>query len=102
MFREAHALVLPVVLALLSGPIGFAASSASKSDTSDLYVVVGSRRALDDLLVQPGAREIGPYRAPFARIVQTSSDFHASLVSQGYWVFPASSLAELCGIRLVE
>ncbi len=102
MFRDAHALVLPVALALLSGPIGFAASNASKSDTSDLYLVVGSRHALDDIRVQPDAREIGPYRAPFARTFQISSDFHASLVSQGYWIFPASSLAELCGIRLDE
>lgn len=100
MLRDVLRLGFPVAMAVLAGPLIFALNSAAKPDALDLYLVVGRAHTLNSVLDQPDVREIGPYRAQFARIVSTSADFHASLVAEGYWIFPAASLAELCGIRL--
>ena len=100
MFRSILGVSLPIALALLSGPAGFALGTTGKLDASDLYIVVGSPRALDSVLAKTDAREIGPYRAPFARMVNTPPDAHALWVAGGYWTFPATTLAELCGVQL--
>ncbi|MEM6387500.1 MAG: hypothetical protein AAF718_14820 [Pseudomonadota bacterium] len=100
MVRTVCCLVLPVVLAVIAGPLSLAASSKSKPDVSHVYLVVGSRHMMDEITAQPGTREIGPYRAPFARLLQTNSDIHSSLVDEGYWLFPATDLARLCGVKL--
>lgn len=100
MFRSTAAFCVPILLAVLAGPLSFALGSKAIPDESNLYIVVGSTRTLDGILAEPEIREIGPSRAPFARLVYTSSSFHASLVAQGYWTFPATRLAELCGVQL--
>ncbi|MEX0280913.1 MAG: hypothetical protein AB3N13_06935 [Arenibacterium sp.] len=100
MFRTFFGICIPVLMSMLAAPLSFALGSVAQPDRSDLYLIVGSPRLLTGVLAVPEAREIGPYRAPFARIVYTSPDFHDSLVTHGYWVFPATPLAELCGIRL--
>lgn len=100
MFRGALTFGLPVTLAMLAGPLGFAFSNAGTPDPANLYLVLGSNPVLDSLVAAPEAKEIGPYRAPFARIVEASEGFHSSLVDRGYWTFPATRLAELCGVRL--
>ncbi|MEM6638112.1 MAG: hypothetical protein AAF667_19760 [Pseudomonadota bacterium] len=100
MFRDVLRLGVPIAMATLAGPLIFALNNAAKPDGLGLYLVVGPTQALNSVLDEPQVREIGPYRAPFARIVGTSAEFHASLVAEGYWIFPAASLADLCGIRL--
>ncbi len=100
MFRVAASVFAPVLLALLAGPVGFAASQASRPDPSNLYLVIGARQTLDTALNRASVREVGPSRAPFARLVQMPPGFHAWLVNGGYLVLPASALAELCGIDL--
>ena len=91
---------LPLLVAALSAPTGFALENASKEDPADLYLVFGSKGALSDLLDHPDVKEIGPYRPPFSRLVTTSSQLHTSLVDQDYFLLPASVLAELCGVKI--
>lgn len=85
---------------MLAGPLSFALGSNAMPDKSNLYLVVGSARTLDSVLAEPEVREIGPYRAPYARIVQIAPKFHTSLAAQVYWTLPATTLAELCGVKL--
>ena len=85
--------------AAVLGPLSVTISTVSKSDPSNLYLVVGSQRTFDSVLSKPNAREIGPERAHFATFLYAPSDLHQSLVQQGYWIFPATSLAAICGIR---
>lgn len=100
MFRDCVLFSALITLVTVSGPMGFALSSHGNVDDAGLYLVVGTAPMLDRILVEPGIQEIGPYRAPFARIVHTSQDFHPSLVADGYWTIPATRLAELCGVQL--
>jgi len=100
MYGRLCSILLTASFAAIAGPLSFAISQASKPDPGHVYLIVGSTQTLSAALTLPGVREIGPSRAPFARIVQTSTGFHASLVESQYWVFPATPLAELCGIRL--
>ena len=102
MRRAFWLLPLPIVLAALAGPVAFLVAGASDPDPSDLYLVVGRGGTLDRLLAAPEVREIGPYRAPFARIVQTSAGFHALLVDRHYWIYPATPLAAICGFALQD
>lgn len=99
MRRELFASIGVVIRATSAGPLSVASSGVSRPDDANLSLIVGSNPALDRLLAHSEALEIGPYRAPFARLVSTSPDFHSSLVARGYWVFPATSLAALCGIQ---
>ena len=100
MFAKACTLVAILLLASAAGPVGFAASHASKPDPSALYVIVGTDQTTSAIIASWGLREIGPYRAPFARLIHAPAEVHASLVENAYLIFPATPLAELCGIQL--
>ena len=97
MFKRALAAAVPIVLAVAASPLSIALGSAAKPDRANLYIVVGPSDDLNAVLSHAEVSEIGPYRAPFARMFQTSADFHSSLVSNGYWLFPATTLTEICG-----
>lgn len=98
MYRTCLYSFAPILLALLAGPLSFAVSNAYKADPSGLYLIVGSGRMLDAVVSHADTAEIGPYRAPFARLIQASPNFHTQLAESGYLFFPATSLAELCAI----
>lgn len=100
MSKRAISFVIPAALAMLAGPVSFALGSVAQPDRANVYIVIGPRSVLTDVMSRPETREIGPYKAPFARIFHTSTEFHASLVSDGYWMFPATSFAAMCGVRL--
>lgn len=94
--------LFPVLLAVSAGPIGFAMQQAGRLDPSHLYLVVGHPTQTDGFLARQDTREVGPYRAPFAQLIETSPEFHAWLVAHGYVVFPASALAALCGLETLS
>ena len=98
MIRSAFIFGLPVLFAAVIGPVSVALGTVAQTDASDVYLLVGSQRTLERVLAQPEAREIGPNRAPFAAMMHMSSELHASLARDGYWIFPATPLADLCGI----
>ena len=93
-----HVLLVPLIAAVLAAPAGFTLSNMSETDPAGVYVILGTTDGLNDLLYHPNVREIGPYRAPFARMVTATPEFHTSLVDRGYWLFPAAAVAEFCGI----
>ncbi len=97
--RRYLAVLVPVVMASMAGPLALAANSVSERDHSDIYLLVGTSAALARIEAMPGIREIGPYRAPFARMIQARPDIHVELVRSRYWVIPASVLAEICGLK---
>ncbi|MEM7521381.1 MAG: hypothetical protein AAF307_10120 [Pseudomonadota bacterium] len=58
---------------------------------------VGDQSALPPY--STGLQEIGLTRAPLARLIWADAHTHDTLLEEGYWIVPASTLAALCGIQ---
>ena len=98
MFRTVSLICALVLLAALSGPFAYAASNLSRTDPSDVYIIVGFKHDLNSALEHDDVREVGPYRPLLARMVQVPEATHVWLVEKGFWVFPATALAKLCAV----
>jgi len=92
------------LLAMTIGPVTFAVAQSGRPDDADIYLVFETRGAhrLTRDLAGIGAKEIGPVRAPFARMITAVPTGHAHLIKSGYIVMPASALALICGIKVKE
>ena len=92
------------LLAMTIGPVTFAMAQSGRPDGADIYLVLEPRASagLTRDLARVGAREIGPLRAPFARLITAVPTGHADLQNSGYLIMPASALALLCGIKIKE
>ena len=90
--------LLSLCLSAAAAPALFVLGQSDEQDANDLYLLVGTGGTLDITIRHTDIREIGPYRAPFGRIVTASPAQHAQLIRNNHWIFPATRLAEICGI----
>jgi len=97
MGRLCVVILLPFIAALLAGPAAVVISGLAQPDPAGLYLVIGPGSALEGVLAQAGVHEVGPYRAPFGRVVTSAADMHPALADQAVWVLPFSAFAEFCG-----
>ena len=100
MFRLACIATIPLIAAVLLTPIGIILDRVSATDRYGIYVVLGTEKTLDHLLLSSDIHEVSPYRAPFSRMVIADAELHAFLVENNYWVIPGAAIAERCGIDL--
>jgi len=98
-FQRALIIAAVLLFATLAGPLAFAVGNASKPDAADIYLLLGLPKHVRTASILPGVREIGPYRAPLAIMLEIPPDLHARLVNSGYWILPTGRLAELCGVK---
>ena len=98
MIRDALLFGFPLMLAGLAAPIGFGATDLSRPDPSGLYLLLGRGSVLNHAVETHRLHEVGPVRAPLARMILVSSGGHSELSRWGYWLVPASRLAAPCGI----
>ena len=83
---------------MFSAPVAVVSQNLSQMDAAEIYVVIGKPHSLEPLLAHSEVKEIAPFRAPVALMVQIPSAIHTRLVELDYWVIPASRLATICGI----
>lgn len=97
-------LCLPILLAALSGPASFVLSQAGQRDKGGVYLVLdfsAQERLADDLSLY-GARAIGPTIPLFSRMITVSENGWEALRKSGYILLPATALATICGVPLIE
>ncbi|MEM6305136.1 MAG: hypothetical protein AAF744_10460 [Pseudomonadota bacterium] len=83
-----------------SALFAFAAQDLGEKDPAGLYLMITVATVGADLTGDAAAdvQEVGPLRAPFARMITAGPSTHAALLDAGHWLLPAGRLAALCGI----
>ena len=90
----------PLVFASVAAPAALLAGQAGQRDAANIYVMIGTPRleGVREIIASSYLREIGPERAPFARMIYADPVTHTQLIRRGFWIIPASTLAALCGL----
>lgn len=94
----------PILLAALSGPASIVLSQAGQRDEGGVYLVLdfGAKERLANDLSRYGARAIGPTAPLFSRMITVSENGWEALHKSGYILLPATSLAAICGVPIIE
>ena len=101
MFKSAVWLCSGAVLTLIVGPLTLVASQAGRTDPADLYIIVdaGGSSLSQRTLGTYGASGVGPQRGVLTMMVHAPPTSRKQLLQAGYVMFPAGTLAAICGIE---
>lgn len=93
-------LALVFAVALMAGPVLVLANQLATPDSQNIYLMLRApfSEPFPARVEALGAREVGPFRAPFGTLLLASPDVHNALVDNGFWVLSGSRLAAICGI----